>query len=113
MPEIEHGQEERMNLKSKTPRFAGLSLARSAGLEPATFSVRSHSPSQTRRDTGGHGETKQRFYRGSEFLKGHRGTGTDTRLRSDCGQNLRTQQRTLEPQAAKGYKTASSRRLGE
>jgi hypothetical protein len=31
------GQEKRMNLKSKTPPFAGLSLARSAGLEPATF----------------------------------------------------------------------------
>ena len=30
-----------MKLKSKTPPFAGLSLARSAGLEPATFSVRS------------------------------------------------------------------------
>ena len=28
-------------LKSKTPQFARLSVARSAGLEPATFSVRS------------------------------------------------------------------------
>ena len=27
----------RMNLKSKTPQFAGLSVARSAGLEPAAF----------------------------------------------------------------------------
>jgi hypothetical protein len=27
----------RVNVKSKTPRFAGISLARSAGLEPATF----------------------------------------------------------------------------
>ena len=37
-------------------------MARSAGLEPATFSVRSHSPSQTGRDSGGQGETNQRFY---------------------------------------------------
>jgi hypothetical protein len=37
-------------------------VARSAGLEPATFSVCSHSPSQTGRDTGRQGETKQRFY---------------------------------------------------
>src|SRR5215213_8301756 len=62
--------------------------ARSAGLEPATFSVRSHSPSQTRADTEGHGETKQRFYRNSGSVEGHGGTGRDTRLRSDCGQNL-------------------------
>src|SRR5215213_2326788 len=51
-------------------RFAGLFLARSAGLEPATFSVRSHSPSQTGRYSGGQGETKQRFYRKLALLKG-------------------------------------------
>jgi hypothetical protein len=70
----------------KTPRFAGLSLARSAGLEPATFSVRSHSPSRTGRDSGGQGETKQRFYQVLALLEGQGGTGRDTRLRSDCGQ---------------------------
>src|SRR5215217_2225190 len=59
--------------------------ARSAGLEPATFSVRSHSPSQTGRDTGGQGETKQHFYQVLALLEGHRGTVRDTRLRSDCG----------------------------
>ena len=62
--------------------------ARSAGLEPATFSVRSHSPSGTRADTEGQGETKQRFYQVLALLEGHRGTGRDTRLRSDCGQTL-------------------------
>jgi hypothetical protein len=50
--------------------------------------IRSHSPSETRADTEGQGETKQRFYRKLTLLKGHRGTGRDTRLRSDCGQNL-------------------------
>ena len=33
----DQGQEKRINLKSKSPQFAGLSVARSAGLEPATF----------------------------------------------------------------------------
>ncbi len=33
----EQGQEKRTCSKSKTPRFAGLLRARSAGLEPATF----------------------------------------------------------------------------
>ena len=41
--------------------FAGLLVARSAGLEPAIFSVRSDSPSQTGVDTEGLRETKQRF----------------------------------------------------
>src|SRR5215207_8652653 len=59
--------------------FAGLSLARSAGLEPATFSVRSHSPSGTGRDTGGQGETKQRFYQVLALLEGQGET-------PDCGQ---------------------------
>ena len=59
-----------MKLKSKTPQFAGLSLARSAGLEPATFSVRSHSPSGPRADTEGHGETKERFYQVLALLEG-------------------------------------------
>jgi uncharacterized protein (DUF302 family) len=35
--EDERGQEKRIYLKSKTPRFAGLLGARSAGLEPAAF----------------------------------------------------------------------------
>src|SRR5215216_3960845 len=51
-------------------RFAGLLEARSAGLEPATFSVRSHSPSGTGRDSGGQGETNQRFYRVLTLLEG-------------------------------------------
>ena len=63
-----------MNGKRKPPQFAGLSVARWAGLEPATFSVRSHSPSQTGRDSGGQGETNQRFYQGSI---GFEGTGRD------------------------------------
>ena len=46
----------------KNPLFAGISLERSAGLEAATFSVHSHSLSETGRDSGGQGETKQRFY---------------------------------------------------
>ncbi len=77
-----------MNGRRKTPQFAGLSLARSAGLEPATFSVRSHSPLGTRVDTEGQGETKQRFYQVLALLEGQGGTGRDTQLRSDCGQNL-------------------------
>ena len=68
--------------------FAGLSGARSAGLEPATFSVRSHSPSGTRADTGGQGETKLHFYKVLALLEGQGGTGRDTRLRSNCGQNV-------------------------
>ena len=35
--EDERGQEKRICLKRKTPRFAGLLGARSARLEPATF----------------------------------------------------------------------------
>ena len=72
--EDEQGQEKRIYLKSKTSRFAGLSLARSVGLEPATFSVRSHSPSQTGRDRERHRETKPCFYRQFSTSKG---TGTD------------------------------------
>ena len=49
--------------------------------------IRSPSPSKTGRDIEGQVETKQRFYRESEFLKGQGETGKDTRLRSDCGQN--------------------------
>src|SRR5215212_798022 len=51
------------------PQFAGTLGARSAGLEPATFSVRSHSPSGTRADTEGQGETKQRFYQVLALLR--------------------------------------------
>jgi hypothetical protein len=36
---------------------------RSAGLEPATFSVRSQTRSRTGGDRERHGETKPRFYR--------------------------------------------------
>jgi hypothetical protein len=79
-----------MNGKRKTPQFAGLSVARWAGLEPATFSVRSHSPSQTGRDSGGQGETKPRFCQVLALLKGQGGTGRDTHLRSDCGQSVGT-----------------------
>ena len=91
----DQGQEKQIYLKSKPPRFAGLLGARSAGLEPATFSVRSHSPSRTGRDSGGQGETKQRFYHVLALLEGHRGTGKDTRLRSDCGQSTRGTQRAI------------------
>ena len=56
-------------------RFADIFVARSAGLEPATFSVRIHSPSQTGRYSGGQGETNQRFYLGPTGLEG---TGRDT-----------------------------------
>src|SRR5215212_8922692 len=86
-------------------RSAGLSLARSAGLEPATFSVRSHFTSQTGRDSGGgQGETKLRFHKVLALLEGHGGTGRDTRLRSDCGQNTNLytawyMSRSYEPRA--------------
>src|SRR5829696_2331448 len=95
--EDEQGQEKRIYLKSKTSRFAGLSLARSVGLEPATFSVRSHSPSETRADTERQGETKQRFYQVLALLEVHRGTGKDTRLRSDCGQSTRSTKGGITP----------------
>ena len=87
--------------------FAGLLGARSAGLEPATFSVRSHSPSQTGRYSGGQGETKQRFYRVLALLEGQGGTGRDTRLRSDCGQNVEPRRRVLEPEDAEGFEVVS------
>src|SRR5215203_2803383 len=59
--------------------------ARSAGLEPATFSVRSHSSSQTGGDREGLGETKSRFYRQLSVLKGQGRTGRDTGLWYRCG----------------------------
>src|SRR5215204_2363057 len=90
-----------------------LFLARSAGLEPATFSVRSHSRSETGTDTGGQGRTKPRFYQVLALLEGQGGTGRDTRLRSHCGQNLRLSRWVLEPEVAEGYQKASSRQLGE
>jgi hypothetical protein len=37
----------------------------------------------------GHGEAQQRFYQGLALLEGQGETGKDTRLRSDCGQNLK------------------------
>src|SRR5215217_2357738 len=74
--------------QDKTPAKRGFSAARSAGLEPATFSVRSQTRSRTRGDREGHGETKPCFYRESGSLKGHGGTRGDIRLRSDCGQNV-------------------------
>src|SRR5829696_8960731 len=55
-----------------SPANRGFLIARSAGLEPATFSARSHSPSQTGRDSGGQGETNQRFY---QQLSTSKGTG--------------------------------------
>src|SRR5215204_1115342 len=78
-------------------------MARSAGLEPATFSVRSHSPSGTRVDTEGHRKTKVRFYVDSAILDRQGGTGRDTRLRSELRSKLGTQQRALEPEAAEGF----------
>jgi hypothetical protein len=44
--------------------------------------IRSHSPSGTRADTEGQGETKQRFYQVVALLEGQGGTGKDT----GCGQ---------------------------
>jgi hypothetical protein len=38
----------------------------------------------------GHRETKAPFIGNLVLFKGHRGTGRDTRLRSDCGQNTRS-----------------------
>src|SRR5215207_8105352 len=80
----------------KSPEFFG-TLGRT---RPRDLLLRSHSPSQTGRDTGGHGETKQRFYQVIALLEGQGGTGGDTRLRSDCGQNLRLSRRVLEPEGA-------------
>src|SRR5215212_9723557 len=59
------------NKKSSVCRELG---ARSAGLEPATFSVRSQTHSRTGGDREGHRETKPRFYRQFSTSKG---TGTD------------------------------------
>jgi hypothetical protein len=50
--------------------------------------IRSHSPSGTRADTEGQGETKPRFYQVLALLEGQGGTGRDVRLRSYCGQNM-------------------------
>ena len=62
-------------------------MARSAGLEPATFSVRSHSRSETRADTEGRGRTIPRFYQGFDFLEGTQrdkeGHPVAVRLRSE------------------------------
>src|SRR5829696_5260579 len=65
--------------------------------------IRSHSPSGTRADTEGHRETKPRFYQVLALLEGQGGTGRDTRLRSDCGQNVEPRRRVLEPEAAEGF----------
>src|SRR5215203_3405765 len=50
--------------------------------------IRSQTHSRTGGDREGHRETKQRFYQGVALLEGQGGTGKDTQLRSDCGQNL-------------------------
>src|SRR5215217_1129044 len=65
--------------------------------------IRSHSPSGTQVDTEGQGETKQRFYQVLALLERQGGTGRDTRLRSDCGQNVEPHRRVLEPEAAEGF----------
>ena len=59
-----------MRNDNKNPLFAGELGARSAGLEPATFSVRSHSPSETRANTEGHRGTKQRSHQVLALLEG-------------------------------------------
>src|SRR5215204_4994978 len=65
--------------------------------------IRSHSPSGTQADTEGQGETKQRFYQVLALLERQGGTGRDTQLRSDCGQNVEPHRRVLEPEAAEGF----------
>jgi hypothetical protein len=65
--------------------FAGLSGARSAGLEPATFSVRSQTHLRTGGHREGHGKTKPRFYQVLALLEGQRRTGRDTGLWYRCG----------------------------
>src|SRR5215208_5825795 len=70
------------NKKSSVCRELG---ARSAGLEPATFSVRSQTHSRTGGDREGHRETKPRFYRNRALLKGQGRTGRDTGLWYRCG----------------------------
>src|ERR671920_1062569 len=77
--------------------FAVLLGARSAGLEPATFSVRSHSPSGTGRDSGGQGETNQRCYLILALLEGQGET-------PGCGQiAVRNNDRRDLPEARLGY----------
>jgi hypothetical protein len=89
-----------MNLKSKTPRFVWLICVAIRGALGRTRTcdllIRSHSPSGKRRDTGDQGETKPRCYRVLAHLEGQGGTGRDTRLRSDCGQNLGTIDHAIE-----------------
>src|SRR5215204_6866191 len=70
------------NKKSSVCRELG---ARSAGLEPATFSVRSQTRSKTEGDREGHRETKPCFYQKSRSLKGQGGTRRDTGLWYRCG----------------------------
>src|SRR5215204_3248650 len=70
--------------KEKLPQKEGFTW-RSAGLEPATFSVRSQTHSRTGGDREGHRETKPRFYRNRALLKGQGRTGRDTGLWYRCG----------------------------
>jgi hypothetical protein len=65
--------------------FAGLSLVRSAGLEPATFSVRSQTHSRTGGDRERHGETKPRFYQNWALLEGQGRTERDMGSWYRCG----------------------------
>src|SRR5215211_1903161 len=67
------------------PANNDFSKARSAGLEPATFSVRSQTRSRTGSDREGHRETKSRFYQRLALLEGQGGTGRDTGLWYRCG----------------------------
>src|SRR5829696_3099027 len=70
--------------KEKLPQKEGFTW-RSAGLEPATFSVRSQTRSKTEGDREGHRETKPCFYQKSRSLKGQGGTRRDTGLWYRCG----------------------------
>src|SRR5919112_1993516 len=74
--------------------------------------IRSHSPSQTRDAMKRQEDTKPRFYQGLVFLRGQGGTGRDTRLRSDCGQNLKLSSGPYSRKPQKVTK-ASFRQLGE
>jgi len=74
-------------------RFAGVFCGALGRTRTCDLLIRSHSLSETGRDSGGQGETKQRFYQVLALLEGHRGTGRDTRLRSDCGQKARAHYR--------------------
>ena len=72
-PDDENASRNNEERQQKLPVCRGLG-ARSAGLEPATFSVRSQTHSRTGSDREGHRETKQCFYR---QLSTSKGTGTD------------------------------------